>query len=166
MVVLLGGIGVCVFVGGGGVRVLLGGTGVCVFVGGTAVRVLLGGTGVCVFVGGTGVDVFVGGSVGVMVGVLVAVGVGEGGVGDSNEPLSQRAPIGRAMFRWSVATQLDGSAVSMAGLPWASTSAWVSVGPPLLASVVLITLPMVSPSPTRFWSPVVAGQPAGLPNRL
>ena len=164
-----------VVVGGTAVRVLLGGTGVGVVVGGTAVRVLLGGIGVGVLVGGTGVDVllggtgvgvFVGGSVGVMVGVFVAVGVGEGGVRDSNEPLSQRVPMGRPMLRWSVATQPDGSAVSIAGLLNDSTSAWVSVGPPLFASVVLITLLIVSPSATRFWSPVVAGQSVALPNRL
>ena len=43
----------------------------------------------------------------------------------SKAPMSQRVPCGRLTPRWSVAGQLDGSPVSMAGLPGRSGKTWV-----------------------------------------
>jgi len=48
---------------------------------------------------------------------------------NSNDPISQFVPWGRAMPRWSVAGQATLSPASMAGLP--GSSAWVKVGPAL-----------------------------------
>jgi len=75
-------------------------------------------------------------------------------------------PIGRTVPRWSVATQLTGFALSMAGFVCESTRACVCVGPPLFASVVLITAAIPIPSVIRFWSPVLFGQTVLLPKML
>jgi hypothetical protein len=72
--------------------------------------------------------------------------------------------MGRPTPRWSVGTHVP--AVSIAGLLVESVSICVWVGPPLFASVVLITAVIPIPSVTRFTSPAPAGQVVLFPQTL
>ena len=67
---------------------------------------------------------------------MLQVGASVSVVSNSNAPMSQAAPCGRATPRWSIVTGMPSASLqsktgiaSMAGLP--GKRAWVWVGPPL-----------------------------------